>query len=174
MTWRPRRARSHPTRVRPAGAGIPAQFRNRVWPHISGANLLRSLSAPGYYDDLVAGATRAMKVDVVEGIDRELHRTFNGHVWFDRPAGIVPLRRILIAYSIRNPAVGFQSYMNHVGALLLLFLDEENAFWMLCIIVEYLTASNYDWQQQRITNPESTPGTGVRASPATVGRQRVC
>ena len=43
---------------------------------------------------------------------------------------------MLDAYSHRNPAVGYCQAMNFIGATLLLFLQEADAFWCLCAIVE--------------------------------------
>jgi Ca2+-binding EF-hand superfamily protein len=39
--------------------------------------------------------------------------------------------------------IGYCQSMNFIGGLLLLFLDEEDAFWVLCYIVENLFPNNY-------------------------------
>ncbi|XP_065388896.1 TBC1 domain family member 26-like [Macaca fascicularis] len=38
---------------------------------------------------------------------------------------------ILVAYSAYNPEVGYHRDLSHVTAILLLYLLEENAFWVL-------------------------------------------
>ncbi|XP_011942574.1 PREDICTED: ubiquitin carboxyl-terminal hydrolase 6 isoform X2 [Cercocebus atys] len=38
---------------------------------------------------------------------------------------------ILVAYSAYNPEVGYHRHLSHVTAILLLYLLEENAFWVL-------------------------------------------
>ena len=48
------------------------------------------------------------------------------------------LRRILVAYSWKNAGLGYCQSMNFIGAILLLFLDEEAVFWLLATIVEDL------------------------------------
>lgn len=50
--------------------------------------------------------------------------------------GLAMLRRVLLAYSFHNPAVGYAQSMNFLCALLLLFMDEEEAFYMLIILLE--------------------------------------
>ena len=46
------------------------------------------------------------------------------------------LRRILGAYTIRNPAVGYCQSMNFIVGILMLFFEEEKVFWVLAAIVE--------------------------------------
>eukprot|EP01050_Picozoa_sp_SAG11_P025082 SAG11_NODE_5547_length_1529_cov_4.364336_3_plen_77_part_00 len=53
------------------------------------------------------------------------------------------LRRVLLAYSERNVAVGYCQGLNYVAALLLLAQPEELAFWSLAVIVEEYFTSNY-------------------------------
>mmetsp|Transcript_23206 Transcript_23206/g.39284 ORF Transcript_23206/g.39284 Transcript_23206/m.39284 type:complete len:360 (+) Transcript_23206:232-1311(+) len=56
---------------------------------------------------------------------------------------IVPLKNILLAYSLRNPEVGYCQSMNFLCAMLLLHLDEEQAFWVLASLVENLLLRDY-------------------------------
>ena len=46
-----------------------------------------------------------------------------------RPQG--KLRNILTSYAKRNPRVGYVQSMNYIVALLLLFMEEDEAFWTL-------------------------------------------
>ncbi|XP_069919250.1 USP6 N-terminal-like protein [Oryctolagus cuniculus] len=41
------------------------------------------------------------------------------------------LFHLLLAYSVYDPQVGYSPGLNQVAALLLIFLDEEDAFWAL-------------------------------------------
>ena len=53
------------------------------------------------------------------------------------------LRRVLQAFSIHDPKVGYCQSLNFLAGLLLLFMEEERAFWMLCIITrEYLPGTH--------------------------------
>ena len=47
------------------------------------------------------------------------------------------LRRVLQAFSIHDPKVGYCQSLNFLAGLLLLFMEEEKAFWMLCIITHH-------------------------------------
>ncbi|KAK6582850.1 hypothetical protein PZA11_005258 [Diplocarpon coronariae] len=44
------------------------------------------------------------------------------------------LRRVLQAFAIYNPRIGYCQSLNFIAGLLLLFMEEEKAFWMLNII----------------------------------------
>lgn len=54
-----------------------------------------------------------------------------------------PLRRVLSAYCLRNPSIGYCQAMNFVAATLLLVLKEDDAFWVLCCIVEDIVKGYY-------------------------------
>ncbi|KAK6142316.1 hypothetical protein DH2020_022664 [Rehmannia glutinosa] len=70
-------------------------------------------------------------------IMQDLPRTFPGHPWLDTPEGHAALRRVLVAYSFRDSDVGYCQGLNYVAALLLLVMKtEEDAFWMLAVLLE--------------------------------------
>ena len=76
---------------------------------------------------------------------QDLLRTLPNHAAFSSASapGIEPLRRILTAYSRRNPSVGYCQGMSMVAAGLLLHLDEEQAYWMLCALIENILHPDY-------------------------------
>lgn len=66
------------------------------------------------------------------------------HARFKTKAAQAELDRILSAYCVRNPTVGYCQSMSHVVGFLMLFYDEESVFWFLCTIVDqYLPADFY-------------------------------
>ena len=96
---------------------------------------------------------------------QDLPRTFPGHPWLDTPEGHAALRRVLVGYSFRDSDVGYCQVhtiscfhihcafcnlnqccfflllllqgLNYVAALLLLVMKtEEDAFWMLAVLLE--------------------------------------
>lgn len=102
---------------------------------------------------------------------QDLPRTFPSHPWLDSPEGQASLRRVLVGYSFRDSDVGYcqvhRSYfcpktlkcftiplqllkswlipqgLNYVAALLLLVMKtEEDAFWMLAVLLENVLVSD--------------------------------
>ena len=56
---------------------------------------------------------------------------------------ISALRRVLLAYAIRNPEIGYCQSMNFIAALLLYHLSEENTFWVLASLLEDILPRDY-------------------------------
>lgn len=107
---------------------------------------------PGVYAELVRQASQGEVTETDnEIIERDLNRTFPDNVRF-KPDPVpdsagdsqtVPepetpllqsLRRVLHAFSIYNPKIGYCQSLNFLAGLLLLFMNEEKSFWMLNII----------------------------------------
>lgn len=63
-------------------------------------------------------------------IEKDIRRTFPGHRIFETTEGLNALRRVLVAYSVHNQEVGYCQSLNYICAVLLLFVNEEDAFWL--------------------------------------------
>eukprot|EP00250_Pteridium_aquilinum_P005691 c15744_g1_i1 orf=358-1620(-) len=116
--------------------GIPPLLRPKVWLVVSGAAKKRSTVPDSYFADLcLAGHDRT--TSSIKQIDHDLARTFPSHPWLDSSDGQAALRRVLVAYSLRDSHVGYCQGMNFVAGLLLLIMKrEEEAFWMLAVLLE--------------------------------------
>ncbi|KAI1655180.1 TBC domain-containing protein [Daldinia decipiens] len=136
--------------------GIPPDWRGAAWFYYAGGPAVVAKHA-GLYDGLLK--QKAKNVDV-EAIERDLHRTFPDNIKFrsgpvslsdssqqalaKETEGIIPvvekpmivsLRRVLHAFAIYNPKIGYCQSLNFLAGLLLLFVEsEEHAFWLLNII----------------------------------------
>ncbi|KAK3002069.1 hypothetical protein RJ639_021412 [Escallonia herrerae] len=116
--------------------GIPPVLRPKVWFSLSGAAKKKSTVPESYYNDL-SKAVEGMVTPATKQIDHDLPRTFPGHPWLDTPEGHAALRRVLVGYSFRDSDVGYCQGLNYVAALLLLVMKtEEDAFWMLAVLLE--------------------------------------
>ncbi|KAF7586609.1 hypothetical protein BBP40_008616 [Aspergillus hancockii] len=139
--------------------GLPSEYRGAAWFFYAGGyeHLNRN---PGLYDQLVKQALESPSNDDKEHIERDLHRTFPDNLHFKPESTdglgntgassgssnlnhssvtvetqmIISLRRVLYAFALHNPQVGYTQSLNFITGLLLLFLPEEKAFWMLHII----------------------------------------
>lgn len=125
--------------------GIPAEWRGNAWWYFArGQDLLNRNK--DRYDQLLERmeillSSDKKKIQDLDIIERDLHRTFPDNLHFqhnsyhgDEPPLISSLRRVLVAFSLYNPKIGYCQSMNFLAGMLLLFLDEERAFWMLVII----------------------------------------
>lgn len=120
-------------------AGIPVAYRSKIWAECSGATALR---VPGYYDDLVASETDDPVI--VSQIQMDITRTLTDNVFFRKGPGVTKLNEVLLAYSRRNPQVGYCQGMNLITASLLLVMPTaEDAFWLLTTIIENVLPQHY-------------------------------
>ncbi|KAM9053119.1 TBC1 domain family member 8 isoform 2-T2 [Megaptera novaeangliae] len=114
--------------------GIPESLRGKLWLLFSDA--VADLAAhPGYYGNLVEESV-GRRCPVAEEIERDLRRSLPGHPAFQSETGVAALRRVLTAYAHRNPRIGYCQSMNILTSLLLLYAEEEEAFWLLVAVCE--------------------------------------
>jgi hypothetical protein len=148
VTDRPQRFPSKSAKMkRFVRKGIPPDWRGAAWFYYTGGPAMVAKHY-GVYDDLVqkAAAGGVSETDD-EIIERDLNRTFPDNIKFkpDPAEGeardsqrvepetpiLQSLRRVLQAFSIYNPKIGYCQSLNFLAGLLLLFMDEEKSFWML-------------------------------------------
>ncbi len=77
-----------------------------MWLTTSGAIHEKELQHPGYYTALVERAA-ATSSSVFDEIERDVRRSLPEHQAFQSEMGISALRRVLCAYALRNPVIGY-------------------------------------------------------------------
>ncbi|KAI7884094.1 TBC-domain-containing protein [Lichtheimia hyalospora FSU 10163] len=138
--------------------GIPSELRGQAWFYYSGGES-KQQAHPNVYQQLVAKAENmGENNESLDVIERDLHRTFPDNIRFkskgngspdgshddDVPA-IQSLRRVLLAFSVYSPTIGYCQSLNYIAGMLLLFMDEENAFWTFVALIEDILPPNiYD------------------------------
>ncbi|KAL7273281.1 hypothetical protein RUND412_003873 [Rhizina undulata] len=126
--------------------GIPPEWRGAAWFWYAGGHKVLSKNQ-GVYEGLVNSGRISPDSELIE---RDLHRTFPDNIKFkpDPIPGqrtskastqpetpiVKQLRRILVAFSLHVPKIGYCQSLNFLAGLLLLFMSEEKAFWMLYIM----------------------------------------
>ena len=137
--------------------GIPPAWRGAAWFWYAGGHQLLQRD-PDLYSTLISCSETALSEGDKEMIERDLHRTFPDNIHFkpdgplEQPASSRPLpetsllsslRRVLRAFAVYCPRIGYCQSLNFITGLLLLFLPEEKTFWMLRIITtEYLPGTH--------------------------------
>lgn len=131
----------YPQCTRLVQVGLPNRLRGEMWETLSGSIYLR-FSNPGYYDRLLeeyAGSTSTS----TEDIEKDLHRSLPEYAGYQSEAGIGALRRVLQAYSFKNPDLGYCQAMNILAAAILIYMSEEQAFWLLEVLCDRLLPGYY-------------------------------
>ena len=146
--------------------GVPAEFRGAAWYWYAGGPHRQAMEPGLYWELLEQVAHGKLGDNDREHIERDLNRTFPDNVRFkpdpttisDVQAGaggggdgkskqrrsaaepetdiMRALRRVLQAFAVHNPNIGYCQSLNFIAGLLLLFLDEdeEKSFILLEIV----------------------------------------
>ena len=120
---------------------VPAALRPRLWMELSGARELKESHPRHYYQSLVKESLRKEhRYDISHlTIAKDVHRTLPTVEALHSDEAVRKLTQMLFAYALRDPeTVGYCQSMNLIAAFLLIQLEmnEEDAFWLLCRMVE--------------------------------------
>ena len=113
---------------------VPAKMRSELWmSKLHSSASVASLSSPlASYEDCLG---REVDENVLQEIEKDIHRTFPGHVTLTSPAGQRAMRDVLRAYASYDPEVGYSQGMNFIVGLLLTYLTPRHAFAALLLIM---------------------------------------
>uniref|UniRef100_A0A8C9DER4 Small G protein signaling modulator 3 n=1 Tax=Prolemur simus TaxID=1328070 RepID=A0A8C9DER4_PROSS len=124
-------------------AGIPHSMRPQLWMRLSGA-LQKKRNSELSYREIVKNSSNDETI-AAKQIEKDLLRTMPSNACFANvnSIGVPRLRRVLRALAWLYPEIGYCQGTGMVAACLLLFLEEEDAFWMMCAITEDLLPASY-------------------------------
>ncbi|XP_062373721.1 USP6 N-terminal-like protein isoform X2 [Sardina pilchardus] len=110
--------------------GIPLQLRGEVWCLLLDIPKIKE-EKKDFYEKLKHRA-RGLSPDIRQ-IDLDVNRTYRDHIMFMHRYDVKQqaLFHVLTAYSIYNTEVGYCQGMSQITALLLIYMNEEDAFWAL-------------------------------------------
>ncbi|KAF6200498.1 hypothetical protein GE061_004941 [Apolygus lucorum] len=112
--------------------GIPDSLRGKAWKLILEIDKEKTA---GKYQEM---RDLAMKwSSEIRQIDLDVNRTYRDHIMFRERYNSKQqeLFNVLSAYSMYNSEIGYCQGMSQIAALLLMYLDEEDAFWALSILI---------------------------------------
>ncbi|XP_034541498.1 USP6 N-terminal-like protein isoform X2 [Notolabrus celidotus] len=110
--------------------GIPLQLRGQAWALLLDIEKIKKEN-DGKYEKMKLQA-RSYSTEIKQ-IDLDVNRTFRNHIMFMDRFGVKQqaLFHVLAAYSVYNTEVSYCQGMSQIAAILLMYLNEEDAFWAL-------------------------------------------
>ncbi|KAK0081654.1 hypothetical protein PV325_011816 [Microctonus aethiopoides] len=114
--------------------GIPDRFRGQVWSLLLGIQTLKREQS-GKYEEMLKLA-RQWSTEIRQ-IDADVARQYRDHIDYRERYSIKQrsMFYVLAAYSMYNMEVGYCQGMSVLAGLLLLYMDEEDAFWGLSVLL---------------------------------------
>ncbi|XP_071403537.1 USP6 N-terminal-like protein, partial [Centroberyx affinis] len=110
--------------------GIPLQLRGQAWALMLDVDKAKKENE-GKYEKMKEQAR--LYSSEIKQIDLDINRTFRNHIMFMDRFGVKQqsLFHVLSAYSVYNTEVSYCQGMSQIAALLLMYMNEEDAFWAL-------------------------------------------
>ncbi|XP_050313746.1 small G protein signaling modulator 3 homolog isoform X2 [Anthonomus grandis grandis] len=123
--------------------GIPHSLRPQVWMRMSGALVKKQQSELGYKEIVKMSSSDSLMTS--KQIEKDLPHIMPTNACYSHAhsTGIPRLRRILRGVAWLYPDIGYCQGLGVIAASLLLFMEEENAFWIMVTIVEDLLPASY-------------------------------
>ncbi|KAH9175935.1 TBC-domain-containing protein [Lactarius sanguifluus] len=131
----------YPQATRFVQVGLPNRLRGEMWETLSGSIYLR-FANPGRYEQILE-ENKGRTSTSTEDIEKDLHRSLPEYPAYQSEEGIGALRRVLQAYSFNKPETGYCQAMNILAAAILIYMSEEQAFWLLDVVCDRLLPGYY-------------------------------
>jgi hypothetical protein len=112
--------------------GIPSSCRGRVWCLLADIDSLK-LNYP--QDHYLSLQSLELQKSVETEITVDLDRTFPNNIKFRSASGRASLFKVLRSFAIMDPEVSYTQGMSFIVAAFLLFVSEEEAFWLLVALI---------------------------------------
>lgn len=125
--------------------GVPHCYRRQIWLRASTACKLRSRCRLRY-DEIVKAAMYFLHdTEISLQIEKDLLRTCPTNIFFEHlgSEGTRRLERILFATGWYQPSVGYCQGMGMLASILILVLEEADAFWTLQALLTKLVPDDY-------------------------------
>ncbi|CAG8579651.1 6608_t:CDS:10, partial [Ambispora gerdemannii] len=121
--------------------GLPNKLRGEIWELCSGAMYMRYANN-GLYQKIQRDYAKKVSLSTEE-IEKDLNRSLPEYPAYQSPEGIDTLRRVLTAYSWKDPELGYCQAMNIVASALLIYMSEEQTFWTLSVLCDRMLPGYY-------------------------------
>ncbi|TSK20004.1 USP6 N-terminal-like protein [Bagarius yarrelli] len=110
--------------------GIPLQLRGQAWSLLLDVEKVKKENE-GKYERMIEQAK--IYSTEIKQIDLDVNRTFRNHIMFMDRFGVKQqsLFHVLMVYSIYNTEVSYCQGMSQIAAILLMYMNEEDAFWAM-------------------------------------------
>ena len=151
--------------------GIPHHMRKPVWKYLAALHeeekdktktpstatkIIESENPLSFaYKEYQQLLTGTVEQHIKTQIEMDILRTFTTHTLFTHPDSIgrIKLQRILTAYAVYNPDIGYCQGMSYVVGLLLMYFEEAETFWLLEWILQlHRLGANYTKSMSGILN----------------------
>uniref|UniRef100_A0A8B9J7D7 Small G protein signaling modulator 3 n=1 Tax=Astyanax mexicanus TaxID=7994 RepID=A0A8B9J7D7_ASTMX len=123
--------------------GIPHSMRPQLWMRLSGA-LQKKRTSEISYREIIKNSSND-DTTAAKQIEKDLLRTMPTNACFSTltSVGVPRLKRVLRGLAWLYPDIGYCQGTGMVVSCLLLFLEEEDALWMMCALIEDLLPPSY-------------------------------
>lgn len=138
--------------------GVPMNLRHAIWVELSGTQAIMQPDTYGYYLRLKesndAVETNEVFEAEIDAILKDVPRTLTSKYDFYADKGYQRLKDLLVAFVAKYPDLGYTQGLNTIAGYLLLAIPiEEDAFWVLCNIVEHFFPPEYFSRAHAMVSP---------------------